>query len=392
MAQQVVISRCRDYDQARIDEALRQGIDLLGGIGAFVRPGNKVVLKVNLLRPAKPEKGVTTHPAVVEAMVKMVQEAGGEPIIADSPGNTVPYTKSGLHLAYRGSGLLEVARRTGATLNWDTSFEEVSHPDGVLMKRLEIIRPILDADVVISMPKLKTHVFTLFTGATKNLFGCLPGLTKATYHARLHALPHFSAMLLDIISFVRPALVVMDGIVGMEGNGPSGGPTRPVGVLLLGRDSVAVDAVATSIVGIRPLEVQTLKLAYEWGWWSGRVADIETLGATIEEVRVPDFVQPPPNVRMEMSLGPPIVDRLVAPFIRRHLALWPAPNLELCTGCCTCVRSCPQEAIAIVDGGAVINYDDCIRCYCCHELCPEGAVELRRSLLGRIIYRDRKGG
>jgi uncharacterized protein (DUF362 family)/Pyruvate/2-oxoacid:ferredoxin oxidoreductase delta subunit len=389
LAEQIAISRCADYEQERVDEALRRGIDLLGGIGAFVSPGQKVVLKVNLLAPTGPERAVTTHPAVVEAMVRLVQEAGGEPVIADSPGASVPYTPASLRLVYRITGMLEVAERTGAALNWDTAVVDVAYLEGVLIKRLEVIKPVFEADVVISMPKLKTHVLTCFTGATKNLFGVIPGLSKPGYHAKLHTLHNFSAMLLDVTSFVNPALVVMDGIVGMEGKGPRGGNPRRVGVLLLGRDSVALDAVATTVVGINPLEVETLKIAREWGRWSGDLSEIEVLGASIEEVRIADFVKPPPNLHGQVPFPNSIVYGFIAPLLRRHLTLWPEMVADRCTACQTCLRSCPVQAISIKNGLAVVDYDKCIRCYCCHELCPEGAVELRRSWLGRLIYRGR---
>jgi uncharacterized protein (DUF362 family)/Pyruvate/2-oxoacid:ferredoxin oxidoreductase delta subunit len=386
LIKQVAISRCADYDQERVNEALRRGVNLLGGIGAFVSPGQKVLLKVNLLVPIGPERAVTTHPAVVEAMVRLVQEAGGEPLIADSPSAAIPYTPAGLRVVYRATGMLKVAERTGAMLNWDTSTVSVPYPEGLLMKRLEVIRPVVEADVVISMPKLKTHVLTCFTGATKNLFGVIPGLDKPGFHAKLHTLHNFSAMLLDVTYLVKPALVVMDGVVGMEGDGPRAGDPRQVGVLLLGRDSVALDAVATTIVGINPLEVETLKIAREKGWWPGDLSEIEVLGASVEEVHIPDFVKPPPNLRGEVPFPNSIVYGPIAPLLRRHLTLWPEMMADRCTACQTCVRSCPVQAISIKNGLAVVDEGKCIRCYCCHELCPEEAVELRRSWLGRLLY------
>ncbi len=384
---QVVISRCADYQQEAVYEAVRRSIDLLGGISNFVQAGQKALLKVNLLIPAPPQKAVTTHPAVVEAMVRLVQEAGGSPLIADSPGNGVPYTKSSLRRVYKASGMLEVAERTGAALNWDTRAEQVSHPEGLLMKRLDVIKPLLDADVVISMPKLKTHVLTTFTGATKNLFGVVPGYAKPLYHAKLHAVSKFAGMLLDIISYVKPALALMDGIVGMEGNGPSGGLSKEVGVILASRDSVALDVVATSIVGIEPLSVPTLREAWERGLWSGWVEDIEILGGTIQEVFVSDFVKPMASHRFDVGLGLPFFDNHIRPFLVNRLTIRPVPQRSLCTACRTCVRSCPQGAITIVDKLAIVDYRRCIRCYCCHELCPEGAIELERPWLSRLLSR-----
>jgi uncharacterized protein (DUF362 family)/Pyruvate/2-oxoacid:ferredoxin oxidoreductase delta subunit len=353
----------------------------------FVQPGQKVLLKVNLLSATPPEKGIVTHPAVVEAIVKLVQEVGGTPLIADSPGASVPYTEAGLRRTYEISGLLEIAERTGADLNWDTSYEEVSHPEGLLVKRLEVIKPVLEADVVISVPKLKTHVLTTFTGATKNLFGVIPGFSKAVFHARMRNVTHFALMLLDITSLIKPALVLMDAIVGMEGDGPSSGPLRDVGVILASHDSVALDVVATSMVGFDPLKVPTLREAAARGLWTGKVDGIETLGASVDEVLVPDFQPPSTSPREDATLGNPFFTRHFGPLITDHFTLRPVPRRGRCTACGDCVVSCPQQVITIMDGLAVIDYSQCIRCYCCHELCTEGAIDLERSWLGSLVHR-----
>jgi len=383
---QVAIVRCPNYQQPAVDRAVRESIDLLGGMGQFVQPGQKVLLKVNLLSATPPERGIVTHPAVVEAMVRLVQEAGAYPLIADSPGASVPYTEAGLRRLYKASGLLEVAERTGADLNWDTSYEEASHPEGFLVKRLAVIRPVLEADVVISIPKLKTHVLTTFTGAIKNLFGVVPGFAKGIFHARMRNVTHFALMLLDITSLIKPALVLMDAIVGMEGNGPSSGPLRDVGVILASRDSVALDVVATSIAGFDPLKVPTLREAAARGLWTGKADDIETLGASVTEVFVPDFQPPSASPREDATLGNPFFTRHFGPLITNHFTLRPVPRRGRCTACGDCVVSCPQQVITIVDSLAVIDYSQCIRCYCCHELCTEGAIDLERSWLGGLVH------
>ncbi len=382
---QVAISRCSDYRPEDVARAVRESVALLGGMSAFVQPGQKVMLKINLLSAAPPEKAITTHPAVVEAVVRLVQEAGGLPLIADSPGHSVPYNRMGLRRAYRITGMLEVAERTGAALNWDTATAQVSHPAGRLTKRLDVIKPLQECEVVISLPKLKTHVLTTLTGAVKNLFGVIAGYNKAVYHAKLHSLSHFSGMLLDIVSYVKPALTVMDAIVGMEGNGPGGGPPKKIGAILASQDGVVLDVVAARIVGLDPLAVPTLKQAGERGWWSGRAEDIETLGATIQEVFVADFVKPVIGPRVDMSFGVPLLDNHVRPFLVNLVTLRPVPKNGRCTACGICQRSCPEQVISINDGLAVMDYRGCIRCYCCHELCPEGAIDLERSGLGRFI-------
>jgi len=246
MNQKVSIVRCPDYELEHVETALKKNLNLLGGINRFVKPNQRVCLKANLLLPARPEQAVTTHPTIIEAMANLVREAGGKPFIADSPGGGVSYTEEGLRRVYHKTGLLDLAERTGIELNWDTNITQVSFPEGKMIKRLDIIKPVLDADVVIGIPKLKSHVFTTFTGATKILFGVIPGLTKSDYHAKLPDLERFAEMLLDIIAFVKPALFVMDGVLGMEGDGPSlHGIPRHVGLLLTSTDAIALDAVAS---------------------------------------------------------------------------------------------------------------------------------------------------
>jgi uncharacterized protein (DUF362 family)/Pyruvate/2-oxoacid:ferredoxin oxidoreductase delta subunit len=384
---QVAIVRCPDYQQPAVDRAVRESIDLLGGIGQFVQPGQKVLLKVNMLSATPPDRGIVTHPAVVEAMVRLVQETEGMPLIADSPGSSIPYTEAGLRRTYEASGLQQVAERTGAALNWDTSYEEVSHPEGFLVKRLEVIKPVLEADVVISMPKLKNHVLTTFTGATKNLFGVVPGLAKGIFHARMRHVTHFALMLLDITSLVKPSLVLMDAIVGMEGDGPSAGSPRDVGVVLASRDSVALDAVATSIVGFDPLKVPTLREAAARGLWTGNVDDVVTLGASVDEVLVADFQPPSASRRENATLLNPFLTRHFGPLITEHFTLKPVPRRGRCVACGDCVAGCPQQVITIVDSLAVIDYSQCIRCYCCHELCTEGAIDLERPWVDSLVHR-----
>jgi len=188
--------------------------------------------------------------------------------------------------------MTDVAHRTGAILNWDTKAVEVSHPDGVIAKRLTIIKPVLDADVVINLPKLKTHIYTTFTGAVKNLFGVIPGYDKPAYHARLHDLAHFSEMLLDVFDFVKPDLSVIDGIIGLEGDGPGRhGKPRRMGILIASRDSIALDVVACRVVGIAPESVPVLTAAHKRGW-NGQFDKIDLVGNSIEEVSIADFQKP----------------------------------------------------------------------------------------------------
>jgi len=375
----VSLVRCPDYDGARVRAAVTEAVALLGGMERFVRPGQRILLKPNLLEKAAPAEAVTTHPAVLEAVIELVHRAGGRAVIADSPGG--PFTKGVLGSIYRACGLVDVAGRTGAELNHDTASVAVSHPEGKMMKRLDLIKVVQDVDAVITLPKLKTHVLTTFTGATKILFGVVPGLTKVNYHARLDDLDQFSEMLVDLLDVVRPVLHIMDGIVGMEGNGPGKhGHPRPLGVLIAGANAAAVDAVACAVIGCDPRRVPPLRAAVRRGHWDGTMETIEVKGARVEDVAVVDF-------RLPVTAGRNFFGRYpwLRPFVRRNLSPRPVPRREACTGCGTCVEHCPAGAITIRDKKAVVEERACLRCYCCHELCPSAAVALSFSPLGRLF-------
>jgi len=353
-------------------------LEPLGGIGAFVGPGQRVLLKPNLLMPARPERAITTHPAIVEGLIGLVREAGGEPFVADSPGGPL-HTGAGMHRLYRDTGLKEVAGRTGILLHCDATAIQVPTPDGVLLKRLDLLKVWQEADVVIALPKLKTHGLTTVTGATKILFGLVPGLTKSGYHAKLADVNRFCDMLLDVVACVRPALFVMDGVLGMEGNGPSlGGSPRQVGVLLASQDGVAMDAVVCRIIGLAPDRLPLFRAAARRGWWPAKVT---VAGPPVAEVAVPDFRLPDTTQAAVRRDGRGWLSQLAV----HALTPRPLPQRDRCTACRTCVRICPQQAIAIVDRLAVVDDARCIRCYCCHEVCPEAAMGLEFSRLGRLL-------
>jgi len=374
----VSVVKCETYEIERVRQALITVLEPLGGIRAFVRPGQRVLLKPNLLMPARPERAITTHPAVVEAVVELVQSAGGEAVIFDSGPVAAGLV---VRRAYRDAGLMEVAGRTGAALCCDIAAIQVPAPESVLLKRLDLVKISQEVDVVISLPKLKTHNLTTITGAIKNLFGLVPGMTKTAYHAKLPDVDKFCDMLLDIAAYVRPALTVMDAVVGLEGNGPSmGGRPRQIGALLAGSDVVAVDAVVCQIVGLDPDELALFRAAQRRDWWPVEVA---VVGAPVAEIAVPDFRLPetarPVAGRNRLSSFMTKRTRLFIPF--------PVPQQGRCTACRTCERVCPMQAIRIVDRLAVVNRDHCIRCYCCHEMCPEAAIDLQVSWLGQLLRR-----
>jgi uncharacterized protein (DUF362 family)/NAD-dependent dihydropyrimidine dehydrogenase PreA subunit len=372
MAPLVSVVRCDSYEESVVESSVSEALASIGGIGKYVKTGNRVLLKVNLLSASAPDRAITTHPSVVKALVKQVQSAGGIPIIADSPGG--PFSRSMLESAYKKSGMYSVAEETGARLNYDTSSKQVSNPEGKIAKKLDIISILDEVDVVITVPKLKTHMLTKFTGATKILFGVVPGLTKPAYHLKFAEIDNFCDMLLDILAYVRPNLSVMDCVIGMEGDGPgSSGTPKKVGIILASEDSVALDVVASSIIGMKVDEVPILKRAKERGLTTGNLSDINVAGVKPEEAAV-KFRLPGANGGMNKALS----NKGLRSFLLKYSVSYPIAN-DKCVGCGVCKQNCPADAIEI-KGIARMDLKKCIRCYCCHELCPHKAIDLRSHL------------
>ena len=307
-------------------------------------------------------------------------------MLVESPGTGIVHLAPIIERAYRRSGYKEAAEKYGFELNLDTTWETVSCPEAVWGKRMEIMSPILQADGVINLPKLKTHCFMTLTGATKNLFGVVPGLNKAAYHAKLGDRRRFADLLLDLAYFVKPRLNIVDGILAMEGDGPGlAGTPRQLGVLLAGSDPVAVDAACCRVTGIDPAAVPILTAAAERGLWSGRPEDIESLAVPLDELAVKDFRMPGPYEGMGVGR----FGRLDEPLrqILRRFNRMPRPKAGRCTACAACEQACPGKAIIIDRKAKVARVDDslCIRCYCCHEVCPEAAIDLEFTGVGRVM-------
>ena len=381
----VATGRCGTYETIAVRAALDEVLAPLGGMKAFVRAGERIALKPNLLMAAAPEAGITTHPSIVRAVAEAVREAGAVPFVVESPGAGIPHTAIALRRVYRKTGLLALAEETGLELSVATDVEPLHAADAVLVKRIEVLRALAEADGIISLPKLKTHNYQVYTGAVKNLFGAIPGYAKTGYHAKLADPNLFADMLLDVVAALAPRLSLMDAVVGLEGEGPgTGGRPRQVGVLLASRDPVALDRVACRIVGIDERSVPVLRAAERRG-----LARLDrppaVVGVPVEELVVSGFL----GVRDRWTGGrfasSPAVKWLLGKTLVDATSPRPRPRQERCTGCATCERACPTGAIVVRQRLAVVDDGSCIRCYCCHELCPENAVDLEPALLGRLV-------
>ena len=381
---QVYAASCPDYGQA--EGAIRALVEQMGGMGRFVRPGERIVLKANLLRAAPPESAICTHPAVVEAVAKLVKEAGGTPVICDSPGGAL-HKEAVLRSLYEKTGMAAAAAAAGAELSMDSSTRTVSLPEGKVLRQAEIITPVAEADGVIDLCKMKTHVLMSMTGAVKNLFGVIPGLSKVGYHATHPDHETFADVLLDLTGYVKPRLSLMDGILAMEGDGPgSSGTPRQVGLLLAAANPLALDTAAGAIMNLPRQDNPVLLAAERRGLTPCRMEDVELIGGTVEELRMADYKFPASTKSNLMDfLGP--LSRPAERLCKKALSQTPRIDGAKCVGCGICAKSCPGQAIAMTAPGkkARISQKACIHCYCCHELCPQKAVELHQSWLGRLL-------
>lgn len=383
MEDRVTVWSCGDYVEEDIHHCITEMFASLQIMPEMFRD-KRVALKPNLVMAKKPEYGATTHPVVLSALCKLLVGWGAkEVVVVDSPGG--PYTAVYLENVYRTCGLTPLAEIDGVRLNDNFSFQTVSVEEGRVLHTSTILQTILDCDILINVCKLKTHGLTGLSCATKNLFGIIPGVEKFSMHATFPKIEDFSDMLCDITEFARgrmPYIALCDGIIGMEGNGPTHGEPVSSGVLLASRNPYALDVVAEHIIGCHAPVVH-LDKAYERGLVSTR--DWQEIDVITEEnASVPSysFVSP------EASAGR---------FLKELSGIWggkfaelfaakPKINKGKCVGCGVCVRSCPAHTITIIKKKAVIQKDNCIRCYCCQELCPHDAVEMKKNFWIRMIH------
>jgi uncharacterized protein (DUF362 family)/ferredoxin len=355
-----------EYDDLALKPAV---FGLLDRIAALrIEKGARVLIKPNFLAPARPERAMTTHPMVLRAAVEYVLDKGGRPLVADSPGMGT------FERLLREGGYAEALKGLGVDVR---PFKETVRVDiGEPFGRIEIAREALAADVVVNLPKLKTHTQMLLTVGVKNLFGCIVGLKKPEWHMRSGVDRHlFARLLVQICATVNPAATLVDGIVGMEGQGPGrSGVPRRLGRLVGGASAPAVDAAVCRMVGIAPGELPTHRAAVALNLVPEVV---EVVG---DFVAVDRFKRP---VLAPLTFGPKRFHRLM----RRHLVQRPAVDPVACRLCGECWRVCPAKAITPYARMIGFDYDRCIRCYCCVEMCPHGALTAVETQAGRIVRR-----
>jgi len=381
----VALVSCADYEPSHVYEAMNRALSLLGGLKAYVSPGTRVLVKPNLLQGLPPGRAVCTHPSVMHAIIRLLNEHGCTVTLADSPGAGIRYTRKNLQKQYQESGYSGLAGDPGCVLNLDVGFAPVKFQGGKVCKEFPLIDPFFSADHVIVVSKAKAHVLTLLTGATKNLFGLIPGLEKPLFHSRFQTHERFGDMLIDLNMAVRPSLQVADAIMAMEGDGPTSGAPRYLGVLLASPSPLALDMVLCRLMSIDPIDVPYLKCAIERRLCAADGSDLSLLGDPLSSFIAADFKKPSTyrggSEGMRISPVFRVVHRL-----GRIYGVRPVVEVTRCTGCGKCATICPARAITLSGSHARIRSRECIRCYCCHEMCSEGAISLKRGLVGSLLH------
>ncbi len=363
LTNRVYLTPCKQYTKESVAEVLvpmlERILDDNGFFGDFT--GKKVVIKPNLLLKREPGAGVTTHPTFLEVASSYFVERGAEVIIADSPGGL--YRPRLLQKIYDETGMTEAAKRSGATLNL--------HTESVKEGEFTRILPLVEADLIVNLARMKTHMLCNMTAAVKNLFGSIPGTKKAEYHAKYPDKKDFCDMLVRLCKANAPAVNIIDGVTAMEGDGPAGGTLRRVGVVIGSANPFAADLLCAFMMGFSDEEVQTVSAAKREGLCPDAIEGLEIIGADPKKYA---YNTKRPKASRDAGLLK-LLPRTFAARLKKERK--PVILERKCVGCGECVRACPAETMEIVDKKALIHRENCIKCFCCQELCPQKAVVVR---------------
>jgi len=363
----VSIVKCTDYNSdvtKKVEEAMK-----LIQAEKILKKGQKVLLKPNILMGANPEKAISTHPKVMDALIVYLKKFNVKIYIGESSGMGAP---SGTDAAFKKSGIADVAKKHAVPfVNFDSDEHKVISVKGAkVLKSMQISKKLLEMDMVIDVCKLKTHMMTYYSGAIKNMYGVLPGRAKMHGHFIGKSIKGFSNILLDVYMAKIPTLILMDGIVGMEGNGPSNGSPKKTNLLLASDNGIALDIVASRIIGFKEKELIMFQLAKQRGLFP---ENITVLGE--KNVSVP--YKKPLKLFFDVNS---LASMTVFSFLRSGFD----SDKSLCKKCGICISHCPEKTIYWKKGYPYFDKKKCIMCYCCHELCPYHAVLLKKSFVAKV--------
>lgn len=374
----VALVGCSSYELYQVKKALLRGFSYFGGIKKVFQNKNRILLKPNLLTGENIEKAVTTHPSLFQGVAEILIENDFVCGYGDSPGfgslETVA-KKAGLYAPLKN---LKIEK---ADFNGN---QEVSYPKALQNRQFTLAKGVFHFDAILSLPKWKTHGLTRITGAVKNQFGCIPGLLKGEFHFKLPDVLHFSRMLVDLNLLLKPDFYIMDAIVAMEGNGPRNGRPRFMGLLAFSHDPIALDATLSRLVRLDPRMVITCLEGEKGGLGYWQENAIELVGDDFSHFYQADFdVQREPMISYRK-------EGILRSF-RNFLLSKPIIDFSKCRACGVCIEICPAQPKALYwkekNRIPQHHYAYCIRCYCCQELCPHGAIRIKTPSIGKLLKR-----
>lgn len=377
----VWITKCADYSDAEVHRAVGELVESFPAL-RDVAPGTKVVIKANLVTAVPPDRAATTHPSLLAELTRRLTEKGAVVTVGDSPGGV--FSRAYLDCVYAAAGMGAV-EKAGGRLNRNLSVSEGVLPGTRADGRFEYTSYLDEADLLVNFCKLKAHGMMGMSAAVKNMFGAVPGLRKPEYHYRFPERADFAAMLIDLASYFHPAISVVDAVVGMEGNGPTMGTPRKIGALLAAEDPYGLDIACAYLLGIGREQVPTVAESCRRGLVPESVWELDGADG-IDEYAVRDFKAA--GAFRPLTFGRQwkgLPGRAAAGFVSTVLAVRPALERKKCRGCGKCANLCPARAIVIRGGKAVIDRNVCIRCFCCQEFCPFGAMHPSEGVLVKVM-------
>lgn len=370
MDARVFLARADTYETDEIRAAIHRCFEAFGGAKALCG-GKKVVVKPNLLLAFPPEAAATTHPAVVQAVCEELIAADCKVVVAESAGGAAVLQRQ--KKLYNVTGMEQAASASGAELPLTFDVRTVKYPAGQVCRSFQLLSEIADAEFLVDVGKMKTHGFAYYTGAVKNLFGSVPGLTKPAMHSLYPDREHFAGMIADLCELVHPGFCILDGVYGMEGHGPSGGSPKRANVIVAGVNPYAVDLAAMHVMGLDPDKAPIHREGVRRGEAPEKLEELTLSGDPLDSFRT-HFVPADGSKKARHPFLPKPIRRI----LDERFKVFPAIIRKKCVGCGECAKTCPRRTIHIENKKAVVDYDGCIRCYCCHELCPKKAIRFVR--------------
>ncbi|BAV59133.1 hypothetical protein AGMMS49573_01390 [Endomicrobiia bacterium] len=372
----ISLIKCDDYSKA--DNAVREAVRLLGCISVFISPSEKILIKPNLLSPKDPSKAITTHPEIVRVVIKLVKEAGAVPAVGDSPGGAIRNIKN----LWETTQMERICKEENVELiNFEASGSKEFDINDKNIKKVNFSNAALDCDGIINLPKLKTHALMSFSAGVKNLYGLVPGLMKVEYHKYAFKSKDFADLLTNIYLFFKDKIrfTLIDGVLSMEGNGPSAGEVRKTNLIAASSDTAVLDAYLLNELNY---DISNSGILKNLKITKDILKTVEVSGEKSESFNLKKFKFP--SVR-KLDLFPKSLIRILGKF------LWVKADIneKICVKCMLCARACPVEAIrAAGNQYPHIDAEKCISCFCCHEMCPHKAVKFKKSMLAKIFIKE----